>query len=214
MAFSEDLFTPIKTHLGGEVLPWPNRYEGLSLSEFVDELITINEELLRSSHLVGFCFGGVVALEISRRIRPKSLVVINAPGDSYDITEDFRKAVHFGLKMPEALIKPLLKSKGPNFFIEKDNLTEDCGKMVESILNQVDFEFLRWAARVSTSWDCPEPPELETPSLFLNGEFDRIVPKPKRREFETMDETGHLIPLTHPEALAIKLQQFWKNIPS
>ena len=210
----ERLFFPLKERFGGSSLQWLEPVKNETLSDYakrIAEQISMKEN--SSLHLVGLCFGGVVAMEIAQHIEVKSIVTMNVPGDSKDIREEFRNAVQIGSKMPLTVLKGLLAMKGPSFYQEKEELNDEQTAVLSDMMKGLNMEFLRWAAVASAEWNQPTPFEFSCPHLALHGGKNQIIKTPKVMKTERLQEAGHLIPLTHFDELSSRLEQFWKNLP-
>ena len=211
----ERLFESQIKRFSGFCLPWLAPDKNDSLKDYSKRVANEISSMFHTPvNIVGHCFGGVVAMEVAQHIELNSVVVLNAPGDSNDIQDDFRKGVKVGSKMPLTMLRSLLAMKAPSFYKEKEKLNEEQFKIVESMIRSLDIHFLKWAAVASADWNQTKPLEFSCPKLSVHGSENKIIKRPKNMDFETLDGAGHLMAMTHPEELSTRLEQFWKKIPS
>ena len=215
LASDHRLFSPLIGKFGGKNLSWLKPDPKESIPDYSKRFAhSLSKENAGDICLVGLCFGGVVAMEMAQHMPLHSLITLNTPGDSNDISPDFRKGVQIGKKLPQSVLKGLLAMKGASFFKEKDQLNDQQTQLVRDMVSDLDLAFLTWAAEASAGWDRATPLAFKCPKLSLHGESDSIVRRPKNMPTELMKGAGHLAPMTHPEVLSTHLEQFWKNIPS
>lgn len=151
--------------------------------------------------LLGVSFGGLVARELARLLKPQQLILISSFADVGQLP-----AARFPFLLP--LLKGL-----PNKM-----LIPPCGirawlfgvvdaadkKLLCQILKDTDPQFLRWSLELLFSSKVLVPfPGL----LQLHGSADRLIPCPRGPETMIIKKGGHFIVYTHAPAISRYIQK-------
>jgi len=147
-------------------LRWQKSIKSESLQEYCNKL----KSQIRSDQpfgLLGVSFGGIVAIELSKLVNPKFLILISTVTNYKELPLHYKILGSVFLPLlPTALIKP------PNFimtflFGAKDK------NLLKEIINDTEPEFIKWALNSILSWKGT----LEgVPFIRLHGTNDRIIP--------------------------------------
>lgn len=145
----------------------------------------------------GTSFGGMVALEMLGRVPARACLLI-ASCRSPSQTAANRALGRLALRtMPWLLTGAaqwLLRSAAPL-----------AGRITGSGMRQLadgDRRFYRWAARAITEWQ-PTPPPADGPPIFhIHGSRDPLMPLRLARPDAVVEGAGHLLAMTHPDAVA------------
>lgn len=185
---------------------WPFHRKGESLRAFsvrAAEVIRPDPHTL----LVGFSFGGMVALEIAAvaaaEHRPWGVVLISGLRSSRAITPAFRAQQAVGRFVPRGIVRRALTGRLVDRFARTDHLTAEQAETLRDMASSTDLDFLFWAARACARWGfdgrCP------VPVRHVHGRHDRTIPYVAHPELpggeaEIVD-AGHLITWTAPESV-------------
>ncbi|MGO8745379.1 MAG: alpha/beta fold hydrolase [Thermoguttaceae bacterium] len=158
--------------------------------------------------LGGCSFGGFVALEMARILRPSALVLIGSASARREIPICLRALSVMSSVIPAKafIIGRLVAQPMARFFGLREN--EHRVLFVE-MLRDVSVEFLQWGCASVYRWR-PEPIS-GVPLFAIHGAEDRILPHKRRSVDVTLDGAGHLLTLTHAERvneflLAVKIR--------
>lgn len=188
------LFGPQARAFPGLVVPgWiePGRRE--SLADYARRMAGAFEEPAGPYVLGGASMGGMIALEMSRYVRPGAVVLLGSALSG--------REVRGWLRLAEALCRPL-----PSAAIDAGRLLAPVGSRVFSstgpahrelfldMLRGTSTGFIRWAARAVTEWRAEQMPTC--PVLRIHGGRDLII-APPREGAEIVARAGHLVNLSH-----------------
>lgn len=145
--------------------------------------------------LGGVSFGGMVAYEAARHVRPAAVVQIASCRSRHAVRAMLRATRPVAPAMlPKALkvakvLSPMavellanLKTKQRNFFVE--------------MFKQADPEFMKWALTAILHWEPSSPPEVTVRQI--HGRRDLLIPAANVEADEVIPDAGHLLNMTHP----------------
>ena len=118
--------------------------------------------------ILGVSFGGIIAIEISKLIKPKKLILISSVETSRQLPQthiSLGKTQILNL-IPNQLIKPpkpLL-----SFLFGAKNK-----QLLKQIINDTEPEFIRWALNAIIYWSNAKTP-IET--IRIHGTKDKLIP--------------------------------------
>jgi pimeloyl-ACP methyl ester carboxylesterase len=144
--------------------------------------------------LGGCSFGGMVACEMARILRPDALVLIGSAAARCEIPAYLRVMAILSRAVPLTgfrLIERVAPSMACMFGVR------DAGhrRLFAEMLQSTSPEFLRWACRAIGEW---KPlPLAGIRSFTICGDKDHILPIGRRSVDITIRGGGHLLPLTH-----------------
>lgn len=161
------VFKSLKLDIRTQVISWiePSPNEGLrSYSMRLLEQIDQSEEF----GLLGVSFGGIVAVEISKLVKPKKLILISSVETSKQLPRIYRS---FGrtriLKLlPNLMIKPPKLILGLLFGTKNIEL-------LNQIIRDTEPEFIRWALNSILNWSNDS---RISETLRIHGTNDRLIP--------------------------------------
>jgi pimeloyl-ACP methyl ester carboxylesterase len=121
--------------------------------------------------LLGLSFGGMLAVELARLVKPWRTVIVSSVASSSEMTPLNRflgKLSLYRLVPPRLLLRPselLFNLFGAHSDEERS--------LLSAILRDTDPDFFRWAMKAVSFWENKiRPPEL----LHIHGTADRILP--------------------------------------
>jgi pimeloyl-ACP methyl ester carboxylesterase len=146
--------------------------------------------------LGGASFGGMVALEMSKHLRPSALALIGSAFCGREVRRWLRAVELVGHTLPTRVIDacrllaplaaPIVSSGSrvdPELFLD--------------MLRGTPTEFIRWASRAIMRWKWEG--EIACPVYRLHGSRDRIICPPRAGGVSLVEGAGHVISLSHPE---------------
>jgi pimeloyl-ACP methyl ester carboxylesterase len=174
---------------------WLQPQPSESLSSYATRLAT-QVAVTRPLILGGCSFGGMVAYEMARTLRPEALVLIGSAAGDNEIPVFLRWLSIVSSAIPGAgfgvarLAAPAMARLFGIRDIEHRVLFTD-------MLRSTPAEFLRWACTSVGRWN-PQPP-TGVPIFSIHGAEDRVLPLRGRSADVIVQGAGHLIAITHAE---------------
>lgn len=139
--------------------------------------------------LIGLSFGGMLASEIAKRLKPVRLILISSVPTITQLPDYFRLAGWLRLNqiIPVGLIK--------NVAILKRLFTTETAEdkvMLKAMIYKSDPEFIRWAINAVLKWR-----NIEIPGglIQIHGTRDAILPKRFVKPTHIITGGGHLMVL-------------------
>ncbi|MBK9299061.1 MAG: alpha/beta hydrolase [Saprospiraceae bacterium] len=153
----------VKTQIINWILQEPNE-ELKSYAKRLTEQINKNEEFA----ILGVSFGGIIAIEMAKFIRPKKLILISSVESSNQLPKHL---ITMGKTMvlemlPNSLIKP------PRFILGYLFGSEN-RKLLHQIIKDTKPEFIRWALKTIVRWSNDSN---ITETIRIHGTKDRLIP--------------------------------------
>ncbi|MAX80011.1 MAG: alpha/beta hydrolase [Crocinitomicaceae bacterium] len=149
--------------------------------------------------LVGISFGGIIAIELSKLIPTRGLVLLATAKTRAEIPFYFRMLGRLQLHrlLSPRLMKSRFHLKG-TYKVFGISETEDKA-ILHQILEDTDPAFLKWAINAIVHWNNKT---LPTHYYHLHGEKDRIFPKQFVAATDWVAADGHSLPLTSAEKVS------------
>ncbi|MEZ4885291.1 MAG: alpha/beta hydrolase [Chitinophagales bacterium] len=166
----------------------------LRLSEQIDR----DEEVI----LMGVSFGGMVAVEISKILPCKKVILISSAATKQEIPSFYR---FFGkLKLHILLPSQLLKWANPVTYFLFGMYQPNDKTLLKNILQDTDAPFLKWAINAILQWNNKEIPAN---LLQIHGMKDWVLPCPKTKNIIKIQKGGYLMVWTEARQIddALKL---------
>ena len=157
--------------------------------------------------VVGFAFGGVLALEAalhSEEFRKNAggIILVASCRTKAAVTSGFRRQVALSRMVPQMMLRRLLMSFAERFS-EEDDLNADQRQMLRDMALELDLDHLRWASNACCEWDMESTKEIEKDiRVFqIHGEKDLVIPLIEGDADLVLPGAGHLIQYTRPGEL-------------
>lgn len=173
--------------------------------------------------LVGFSFGGQMAMEMARYLSmrrasdeqaitlPSALVLISACRSREAITKKFVRQVKLGNMAPKPLVRPVAKLITPRF-AKANRLDQQQARWLREMSRSLDPVMLQWGGRATIDWnltaDDARAIEREIPILQIHGEADTIIPDTLRDADITIAGGRHLIQWTSADHVNERIAEF------
>jgi hypothetical protein len=118
--------------------------------------------------LIGVSFGGLVAVEISKVLKPRLTILISSAETKNELRPIYRRVGKSGLlnKLPRKLFDP--PRNIAKFIFGTDNK-----KLLNSILDDTDLKFAKWAVNELVNWDNLDQVEN---LVRIHGTKDKLIP--------------------------------------
>lgn len=145
--------------------------------------------------LGGSSFGGMLACEMARQLRPDLLLLIGSVSTAEQIPSTLRFLARCGGRLPGGICLSLyraasaarrwagIRETGPH-------------QVVMDMLRATPPSFMRWACRAIGHWSAKSPPDA--PTWVIHGHRDWVLPCGRRSIDTAVPAAGHLLTLTHP----------------
>lgn len=193
------LFEPQHAALQNLSVPdWIEPRRGESLAEYARRwAATIREE--SPFFLGGVSFGGMVALEAARYLRPAGVFLIASCRSGRAVTRRFLALQWAGRMLPTAVVARL---RGPvaGYVARLERLEPAHRHRLRELATDAPISFLRWAVSAVRRWSFEDDPaSLGIPVHQIHGQNDRVIPLVPGQNCHIVQGGGHLINLTHAE---------------
>ena len=188
------------------VPPWILVRDDESLADYAARMAEIIRERQTDPIVLGgVSLGGMLAYEITRHVKPRAVVLIASCRTRRGIRGFFRAAGHIWPIVPAGAFKvakfisiPALRMFG--------ELMPEHRRLCAQMFSEMDSRFMHWAISAILNWD--PAPLVQTPVYQIHGAHDRIIPLKCVAPDEILPHGGHLINLTHADAV----NAFIKNV--
>lgn len=195
--------------LGADKRVFDNIHFGDLDIEFVEWIEPINNETLENYAkriskkidsvnpiLIGLSFGGILAVEISKFLYPKKIILIASAKTRYELPKIYRVAG----KMKLNKLLPISILKMHNFitnwiFGVKTNQEK---LLLKNILRDTNPKFLRWAINEIANWKNETYPENY---IHIHGTKDRIIPIKNVKISYKIKNGGHFMTVNKPDEI-------------
>ncbi|HJT24592.1 MAG TPA: alpha/beta hydrolase [bacterium] len=152
-------------------------------------------KLKRDCCLVGVSFGGMVAQEMARWMRPKAVILIGSCRSAESIPSYLKIAGNLPTwpRLSKKLCE-LFPGNGGIFLGARKKAQRDL--LMRMFLETPD-DFARWTVRAIFAWKGCEPDGSRV--FHIHGEKDHLIPLSRVHPDKVISGGGHLINLTHPK---------------
>jgi pimeloyl-ACP methyl ester carboxylesterase len=148
-------------------------------------------------YLGGISFGGMLALEVARHVRPERIFLLSSCTSRRGIPHAYRLA---GDLLLPYLITPILnplkslpsrvRSFGPANLLATNRL-------VQEMVRDCSPRLFRWSVASLLKWDGHHDPIA--PVVHIKGDRDNVLPHYLSRPTHYIAGAGHLMNMTHAE---------------
>ena len=174
-----------------EVPPWLPHVENETLADY-GRRMAATVDLTEPFYLGGVSFGGMVAQEMARYLRPRAILLIASCRRGEAIAPHLKYFVRFADLFPERAfesgISQVFASKFGRLGPQEEELLE---QMFAGVLPR----FVRWGIAAITAW--PGVERLDMPVYHIHGSADEWIPLESVQPDQVIAGGGHLINLTH-----------------
>lgn len=162
----------------------------------------------RRTWLGGTSFGGQVALEMVRwmRPRPEGVFLIAAPRSRETITTAFRAQQAVGSLAPSWITRRAVRWLAEPF-ARSERLSPEHTTLLRAIAADLDCEFMRWGARAAADWTRRADDPVGAPVVHVHGRNDPVIPWRTGEPDLVLDDARHLIAFTHADQINALLRK-------
>lgn len=196
------LFSKLIPLLGGTCICWPSEL-GSDLNQLAENIVAVNG-IQSGDVIIGFSFGGQLALEIKSLLPDIKAVQISSIKESTELTWSFKLLAAIVQIVPNFIIKPALVYLGPNHAASGNPLSDSDLNDLKEMAKSCDIDFFKKTALLCSRWRNTSALE----SLQINGSKDDIIPFTRRTSQIIFEGAGHLLTFTHPNQIANEVKKY------
>jgi pimeloyl-ACP methyl ester carboxylesterase len=183
---------------------WVDPHEGESLPEYARRMAARVDWPARCV-LGGVSFGGMVAAELAREVRPAGLVLIATTLSPRNIPSILRFGAMLGKAIPDGALRAAGGYSRPFLNIFRDFSDEEHA-MFADMLARTPIMRLRRTVRMIFNW--PGVDGLPFPRLWIQGAQDLVIPVRKVNPDVVIPGAGHLVNWTHADQVNEHIRRF------
>jgi pimeloyl-ACP methyl ester carboxylesterase len=151
--------------------------------------------------LIGLSFGGIVAVEISKIIKTKNVILIASAKTKTELPLFYRIAG--SLKFTKLIPTSFLKQQNflTNWFFGVKSKEDK--NLLGKILKETDSKFLEWAINEIANWK-----NLEKPMnyIHIHGNNDKIIPIKNVEANFIIENGGHFMTVNKPKEIEVLIK--------
>ncbi|TPN86320.1 alpha/beta hydrolase [Aquimarina algicola] len=160
----------------------PNKNEAIeAYSKRLSSIIDTKNDF----SIIGVSFGGLIATEISKILKPKITILISSAHTKNELRPIF---LLFGKTKLIKLIPTFLFD--PPRWIAKYLFDAQNSALLNKILDDTDLTFVKWAIHELTNWK--NVTQLEN-VIKIHGTHDKLIPPRGNTKTELIDKGGHFM---------------------
>ncbi len=162
-----------------------------------DYAIRLKEQIITNENnvFIGLSFGGMVAQEVARIIRPDQLILISTTQSRKEIPLLYRLMGYSGVQF---LLPASFLQKNPITFKLFGIKSERDKRLLQKILDDTDLKFLKWAIIACLKWN----PQDRLKAYHIHGDSDKIVPLKWVTPNEVIGGGGHFMVVDKAEEVS------------
>mgnify|MGYP006273391041 FL=1 len=160
--------------------------------------------------LVGFSFGGQIALSLARAAihdraqRPAAVVLISAPRTTDQLNASFHRRAVLTAACPAPFIRPVARFILAPAFARTLRLPREHAAQVNAMARELDPRELKHHARLARAWNFTDQDHRKLrsagiPVHHIHASADPVIPPPPTTtpQLTILNERAHLLTLTH-----------------
>lgn len=187
----ERVFKYLKLDTETHIIKWINPKPKEELRSYAKRLLEqINQQ--QEFGLLGVSFGGIIAIEISKLVKPSKLILISSVEESKQLPSKYvtlGKTQILNL-IPNKIIKP--PQAIMNYLFGAKNK-----ELLEEIISDTNPQFIRWALNTIINWSYEDK---SNKVIRIHGTKDKLIPL-KGRAIEVKDG-GHFMIVDKAEEIS------------
>jgi pimeloyl-ACP methyl ester carboxylesterase len=153
------------------------------------------------TYIGGVSFGGILALEISRLVRPKGCIIISSVRNPRQLPSWFR----IGRAIGGRRCLQFLRLLGDAATLAPRRIrTDSTGRIAR--ISGIDGQWHRWAMAAVLDWQ--PAGDLGIPILHIHGDADRTFPLRYVNPDVVLHKGRHTLPVSHPFETANAIHAF------
>lgn len=187
------------TGLNIEFIDWIDPIKNESLKSYakrISKKITVENPIL-----IGLSFGGILAVEVSKFLKTKKIILLASAKNKNELPKIYRIAGK--LKLNKFI---------PNSILTKQNFftnwlfginSESEQTLLREILNDTNPNFLSWAINEIVNWKNEQNPKN---SIHIHGSKDRIIPIDNLKADFVVENGGHFMTVSKSKEIELILK--------
>lgn len=158
-----------------------------TLSSYTSKLIS-KYRIDDNSIIIGVSFGGLIALEMSKTILLKKIVIVSGFIDYKELPCFFRIAIKLRLYLlfPPSILKHF--SSALNYFFSVTDAADS--KVLMDVIRKTDPVFLNWALKHISKFNLPAK---QIKIVRIHGDKDRVIPVNRQNTEYIIPMGGHFM---------------------
>ncbi len=198
------VFDPIDFgNLDVEFIDWIKPLENETLENYafrISKNITAENAIL-----IGLSFGGMVAVEISKIIKLKKIILIASAKNKFELPLLYR--ITGKIKLNRIIPNVILKHHSflANWFFGISSANDK--RLLKNILNDTDPRFLKWAVNQIVIWKNASYPAN---CLHIHGNKDRLIPIKNIKADFVIENGGHFMAVNKAKEIEKILKRILK----
>jgi len=201
----ERLFAYQRAMFPNLIIPkWIKPKRNESLSAYAHRLAkTIQVE--RPFYLGGASFGGMVALEMARQLKPEGIILIGSARDAKTVPFYDKGLIKLFPFLPALLV--YIARNSPRFRMFFFGVTrKEHRETFNDMLLKTSNQFLCWGIQAIFSWEGCEAKGMRV--FHIHGKRDALIPLLKIHANAVIEDGGHLVNLTHADEVNRLIRNF------
>jgi hypothetical protein len=181
-------------------IKWPELSENETLKSYchkISELIDTSQDF----SLIGLSFGGIVATEITKFLKPKITIIISSISTRDELP--FHYKICRLLKLNK-IVPAFSMNKVYPFTYWYFGVKEQADKkLLKQVIKDTSPKFLKWAINEILNWQN----EIRPNNLFhIHGTSDRLFPFSQTNADQSVKNGGHLMVYTNANKVSALIQ--------
>ena len=177
------------------VIEWPTPQREETFSQYVARM-TEGVDASAPFYLGGVSLGGMAAIEMTRRLRPRGVFLISSCCSPAGIPAWYWTPGMLACRLP-APVSRLLATAGMMSPWPFGPMSWDARRLMLRMVWESPPATVAWQMRAVLRWTAPPP--CETPIFQIHGRHDRMLPLRLKSRDMVVDGAGHLLNVTHAE---------------
>lgn len=183
-------------------IEWIEPFDNENLKDYsirLSKMIDINSDFA----LIGVSFGGLVAVEISKVLDPRLTILISSAETKNELRPIYRSVGKIGLinSIPIKLFNPPRN-------IAKFVFGTNNKKLLNSILDDTDLRFAKWAVNELVNWDNLDRIENV---IRIHGTKDKLIPCNGSDKVELINNGEHFMIVDKAEEVSEIINEKIRN---
>ncbi|MEC5143997.1 Alpha/beta hydrolase [Chitinophaga sp. 180180018-2] len=161
---------------------------------------------VENPYIIGLSFGGIVAVEVSKQIWVKKMVLIS----SVRTKDELNKRQYFFMRLGLYRIIPGSLLRRTNFLTYRyfGARTETDKKALTKLLQGTDVTFFRWALKSIAYWDNKVAPER---TIQIHGTVDRVIASRFVHPDYRIKGGGHIMVFNRADTISKIIRNYFRE---
>lgn len=195
LAADASVFAPQKLAFPQLIVPpWPVPLAGDTLESYCDRLAD-DLQSHRDPILGGASFGGIIALHVAKRLRPRAVLLIGSVRSPAELPRIVRASRPLKPIVPLVPVSLLQLAAAPFTTRTARRIAPHLAGLAKQFYD-CDQRVFKWSLARLLDWS--ETPQLACPVLHIHGDRDRLMPIRYTHPDTIVAGGGHVLSLTHP----------------